>query len=226
MKQQFIVLPRFFLSLFLTLVCSIPAFSEPSNFGALRNEIKTYHDSGAYDQDLEQKIKEAQHYISRQAAINKTQKHPEKLALVLDIDETSLSNYNSMVKRDFYGNSKQINADIMAANAPAIKPMLVLYKQALKKGIRVFFVTGRKESERQATRNNLLKAGYSNWAGLYLRPENYAQSSIIPFKSQTRALITKKGYTIIASIGDQFSDIRGGYNKKGFKLPNPFYYLP
>ena len=35
--------------------------------------------------------------------------------------------------------------------------------------------------------------------------------------------ITADGYTIIANLGDQESDLAGGYAEKTFKLPNPFY---
>jgi len=48
---------------------------------------------------------------------------------------------------------------------------------------------------------------------------------LVTFKSEARAAITKQGYTIIASIGDQYSDLKGGYAEKTFKLPNPYYYL-
>ncbi|HAT2146997.1 TPA: acid phosphatase [Legionella pneumophila] len=226
MKQQFYKLPQILISLCLLLILSTPLQAEPPNLSLIRKEIKNYYDSGLYYHELERTIKLAQEYIHQQYLINKNNKHPQKLAIVLDIDETSLSNYDKMVKRDFTGSKEQIHKEILAANSPAIKPMLTLYKNALKQGIKVFFVTGRQESERDATRANLIKAGYTKWAGLYLRPNGYSSSSIIPFKSKAREMIAKKGYTIIASIGDQYSDIQGGYTKKGFKLPNPFYYLP
>ncbi|HAT7072998.1 TPA: acid phosphatase [Legionella pneumophila] len=226
MKQQFYKLPQILISLCLLLILSTPIQAEPPNLSLIRKEIKNYYDSGLYYHELERTIKLAQEYIHQQYLINKNNKHPQKLAIVLDIDETSLSNYDKMVKRDFTGSKEQIHKEILAANSPAIKPMLTLYKNALKKGIKVFFVTGRQESERDATRANLIKAGYTKWAGLYLRPNGYSSPSIIPFKSKAREMIAKKGYTIIASIGDQYSDIQGGYAKKGFKLPNPFYYLP
>jgi len=35
-----------------------------------------------------------------------------------------------------------------------------------------------------------------------------------------------QGYDILLTIGDQYSDLKGGYADKGFKLPNPMYYLP
>lgn len=226
MNQQLNAIPRILIALCLALTFSTSVFSEPANLTLVKKEIKNYYDSGLYYQDLEKKINEAQNYILEQATTNKHTNSPKKLAIVLDIDETSLSNYKKIVKRDFVASHEEIHQEILAADAPVIKPMLNLYNNALKHGITVFFVTGRDESESQATQTNLIKAGYTNWSGLYLRPRNYSSPSIIPFKSGARAEITKKGYTIVASIGDQFSDIQGGYAMKGFKLPNPFYYLP
>jgi predicted secreted acid phosphatase len=48
----------------------------------------------------------------------------------------------------------------------------------------------------------------------------------IQYKSGTRAYIESRGYDIIASFGDQFSDLEGGHAEKTFKMPNPNYYLP
>ncbi|WP_298622202.1 HAD family acid phosphatase [uncultured Legionella sp.] len=226
MKHQFKVLPRMLFTLCLSLIISTALHAEPANLSQVRQEVKAYHDSGLYFKELEAAIKKAQQFIIQQAKFHKQNNPQQKLALVLDIDETSLSNYDKMVKRDFMGTQEEIHQEILAANSPVIEPMLALYNAALANGIDVFFVTGRHESERNATNINLNKAGYANWSGLYLRPKNYKESSIIPFKSEARANIAKEGYTIIASIGDQHSDIRGGYAEKGFKLPNPYYYLP
>ena len=38
--------------------------------------------------------------------------------------------------------------------------------------------------------------------------------------------LTEQGYTILLSIGDQQSDLDGGYAERTFKLPNPVYFLP
>ena len=46
------------------------------------------------------------------------------------------------------------------------------------------------------------------------------------YKSGTRAYIESMGYEIIASFGDQPSDLNGGYADRTFKMPNPNYYLP
>jgi predicted secreted acid phosphatase len=53
-----------------------------------------------------------------------------------------------------------------------------------------------------------------------------ASCATIPYKSGTRAYIESQGYEIVADIGDQFSDLLGGYADKTFKMPNPNYYLP
>lgn len=216
------LLTQTLITLSLTLVFLTTSYSEPNNLGLLTQKIKNYHDSGLYQQELTQSIEKAHKYVIEQALANKD----KKLALVLDIDETSLSNYDKIAKYNFHASSKQIHKDILAGDSPVIQPMLSLYNDAIKHGVKVFFVTGRGESELEATQKNLTNAGYNNWSGLYVRPNQYAEPSIIAFKSKTREDISKKGYFIIASIGDQYSDIKGGYAQKGFKLPNPFYYLP
>ncbi|MBA4696375.1 MAG: acid phosphatase [Legionella sp.] len=208
------------------LLLSFSSSAEPPNLARLTEEITTYHDSGTYDKELDDIILEAKSYILQAAANNKQSADPKKLAIVLDIDETSISNYNKMVKRHFIGLSEQIHREILEANSPAIPATLALYKAVTKAGVKVFFVTGRHLSETKATRLNLLRAGFDNWEGLYLRPDDYPFPSIIPFKSSTRERITQDGYWIVASIGDQCSDLVGGFAEKGFKLPNPFYYLP
>lgn len=221
MQNKLIAL-SFPLVYFIFCVLSSPTWAIPPNLTLAKKAVIQYHDQGTYEQDLTAAIQKAQKYIIKSA-----KSHPnQKLAVVLDIDETSLSNYNKMVKRDFVGSHEEINQEILRADAPVIKPMLALYNESLRHNVKVFFVTGRTESQRKATEANLKRAGYQDWAGLYLRPNIYKNTSIIPFKSKTREIITKQGYTVIATIGDQYSDLKGGYAQKGFKLPNPFYYLP
>lgn len=221
---------RFYSRLFIAMSCALlmlnASFAEPQNLGILKKELRHYHDSGAYEQELAAVIGKAQRYILSRAKQNQLSLVKKKLAIVLDIDETSLSNYDKFVKRDFVASPAQLRQDVLAANSPAIKPMLVLYKNALRNNVSVFFVTGRPLKDLASTKTNLLRDGYRNWSGLYLRPDDYNRSSIIPFKAHTRALISKQGYTIIATIGDQYSDLLGGYAQREFKLPNPWYFLP
>jgi predicted secreted acid phosphatase len=203
-----------------------PLFAEPTNIAVLKQNLKIYHDSGQYNHDVAVIINQAEQYIEHRAHENQQLPQPQKLALVLDIDETSLSNYNDIVKHDFTCDHKSIHQRILAANSPALLPTLSLYKEAQENGINVFFVTGRPQSECDASRVNLEKTGYHHWSALFCRPPQDHEKSIAPFKTAAREAIEKKGYIIIASIGDQMSDIKGGHAERGFKLPNPFYYLP
>ena len=217
---------RYTLLLFSVFTLQHAVFAEPPNLANLVKEVKAYHDKGAYQKDLSQVINNARDFINERAAKNKLQLEPKKLAIVLDIDETSLSNYNEMVANEFTYSKVRWRKAVFAANAPSIKPMLSLYQDAIKHDISVFFVTGRHESAKEPTIKNLKNAGYQGWTALYLRPENYTQKSIIPFKSGLRKNLVQQGFTIIASIGDQYSDLQGGYTEKTFKLPNPYYYIP
>jgi predicted secreted acid phosphatase len=202
------------------------AHAEPENISKFRQILIKYHDSGQYLKEFKQTVAKAKAYLKKRLFENKVANKPQKLAIVLDIDETSLSNYDYMVKRDFGGTKETIHKEESQGDAPVIKPMLELYNYAHKNNIAVFFVTGRRENQRNITVSNLKLAGYGGWQGLYLRPDDYQQKSIIPFKTTARRNIEAQGYEIIASLGDQNSDIKGGYTEKGYKLPNPYYYLP
>jgi predicted secreted acid phosphatase len=92
--------------------------------------------------------------------------------------------------------------------------------------VAVFFITGRREKERPATIKNLKAAGYDGWAGLVFRPDAAFNMTTADYKSGERAKIVEQGYTIIANVGDQQSDLAGGYAERAYKLPNPFYYIP
>lgn len=209
---------------FCSLLVSISYSQEPTNLASLRNKVKEYYHSGDYLIDAKAVVAKAKAYIHMQKQRHRNKRN--KIAIVLDIDETCLSNYSKLEARNFIGDEKTIHQEIMAGGSPAIAPMLSLYKDAQKQGIAVFFVTGRTQSQKPATIKNLKEAGYRKWTGLYLRPDKYSEDSIIPFKAHARKEITNLGYTIIASIGDQESDIKGGFALKGFKMPNPYYYVP
>ncbi len=197
----------------------------PVNIALVKQQIEQYQLSGEYLQEVDKVIGNAHAFLQKVIARNNKKDHPAKLALVLDIDETSLTNFSKIKARGFCNIRNAIHQEILAADSPALKPTLNLYNYALKNDVKVFFVTGRDTSEKEATIKNLRMAGYQKWSGIFFKPVNYHSASIIPFKSSARKKITEMGYTIVESIGDQYSDIRGGYTKCGFKLPNPFYFI-
>jgi 5'-nucleotidase (lipoprotein e(P4) family) len=154
-------------------------------------------------------------------------KQGEKLALVLDIDETSLSNWDEETQDDFGYIEKDWNVWVDKKQAPAIEGTLRLYNEAVKHGVSVFFITGRPKSQEAATAGNLRAIGYNNWAGLALRGPHPPAEKTATYKSGERAKIVAAGYRIILNVGDQMSDLNGNPQAElSVKLPNPFYYLP
>jgi predicted secreted acid phosphatase len=206
--------------------------SQPPNVGDAGRAALAYHDSGAYDRDLALVAAQARSWLVSQAAAVK------QPALVLDIDETALSNWE-IIKRDDFGRPIGGPCDVAAIDAPcgwaawdqlgrdpAIIPTLAVFHQARALNVAVFFITGRPENQRAATERNLEAAGYAGYAKLYMVPDGARFASAADFKAPIRAEIERAGYTIIANVGDQPSDLLGGHAQRKFLLPDPFYRVP
>lgn len=197
------------------------SYSEPTNIYNAKQDVKAYYSSGGYEQAMDQVGDKAMAYLKS------CQNTPGKLAIVMDIDETSVSNYPVEIQMDFGYDNDTFNKFIASNDETVIAPTLALFKQAQAQGIATVFITGRLESQRADTERNLKRLGYSNWTKLILKPNDFPKvESAADFKAPERAKLEKEGYRIILNIGDQYSDLSGGYADRMFKYPNPFYYLP
>jgi len=150
---------------------------------------------------------------------------PKKPAMVLDIDDTSLSNYNFIAPFNFQDAPTHLFDAVLAAQSPVLKPTLKLFDEAKSHGVAVFFLSGRPQTYAAQTTANLTAAGYRGWKGLILKTPGSTQN-VIPYKSAARASIEKKGYEILVNVGDQESDLAGGHADAAYKIPNPFYFIP
>ncbi|WP_186780005.1 HAD family acid phosphatase [Streptomyces salinarius] len=126
----------------------------------------------------------------------------EKQAIVLDIDNTSL-------ETDFGFSYPQ----------PANRPVLEAARYAQEHGVALFFVTARPGIIEAPTEWNLAHAGYES-SGLYVRGFLDLFKNVAEYKTEQRAEIESKGYTIIANIGNSATDLSGGHAEKTFKLPD------
>jgi predicted secreted acid phosphatase len=186
--------------------------------GELVKAVREYHDSGQYDRDLAAVDGSARGYLDARLKSWRSKRRP---AIVLDIDETSLSNYAGLLASGFTTVGNVINP--VTATGKAIAPTLALYQRARSKQVAVFFVTGRPPQIAGITALNLVNEGYDKgWDGLFTKPTDAGTQQ---FKSATRASIEQRGYEIVANIGDQESDLDGGHADRAFKLPNPFYFI-
>jgi acid phosphatase len=202
----------------------------PLNIDKIKDVLLAYQ-AGDYDGDVAAVFAAARAHVERRAG------EVSKPALVLDIDETSLSNWSNLKANNFGfiadGACDRLpngpcgfKAWILQGVAPAIMPALDLFNAAKAKGVAVFFITGRRDRERQATLWNLDRAGYEGWAKLVTRPDDDAHPTVEAYKTEERRKLAEAGYTIIATVGDQQSDLDGGFAECTFKVPNPFYFIP
>ncbi|MBN1529269.1 MAG: hypothetical protein JW895_09440 [Thermoleophilaceae bacterium] len=184
-------------------------------------QIRAYHDSGEWKSDTTTQVKRAKAFVKSWL---KTHKKPraKKPAVVLDIDDTSLSLYRCADAKDF----ETAALCAVEPDLPAIPQVRSFYKYVRAQGVAVFFITGRPEALRDLSVDGLKSAGYTGKLRLTLQPADYHKASKVPYKSGARRKITKDGYRILANLGDQRSDLKGGYSLKAYKLPNPMYFTP
>ena len=144
------------------------------------------------------------------------------MAVVADIDETVLDN------RDYFETSEEFEWSkfvkwVEQSKAPPLKPTAEFLDWARKKGFAIFFITGRPENLRAGTSRNMVRNGIA-YDGLYLRPEKDKRSAT-KVKTATRKKIEDMGFKIVVNIGDQVSDLIGGYAVDCEKLPNKLYFI-
>lgn len=199
------------------------------NLYDVQQNVERYIASGEYDRDFARVAADARAYLERRA------KSATRPAIVLDIDETSLSNWPAY---KINGWSRIVNGPCDLEQGPcglrawqaqghskALVPTLQLAKRAKELGVAVFFITGRPPTLQEATERNLREQGYE-FDEVILQPAGAAFASAADFKAPERKKIAERGYTILFSMGDQESDLKGGYAERVFKLPNPVYFLP
>jgi len=190
------------------------------NLDLVKGDIKEYRASGRWDADIARVADECT------AAARAAAAKGGRPAVVFDIDETLLSNWPYATANDFARSVPLFREWAQRSECPAIDPVKRFYAAMHDAGIACFVITGRREPLRAATIRNLERQGITGWAGISFRAPDDRDSSVIPFKSGERAHIEARGYTIVANIGDQESDLAGGHALHTCKVPNPMYFIP
>jgi predicted secreted acid phosphatase len=188
-----------------------------SDFGS-KIGLEFYH-SPQYHKEFSQAVHDAREFCTKYK-----QEHPEnhKLAIVSDIDETVIDNSKVFEQID------KVDADafwvwVDSAQAPELKQTSDFISWARKQGYCIFFITGRYQKERGATILNLNRVGLP-YDGLWLRPDGDTRTAE-DYKTECRKEIEAMGFTIVESIGDQYSDLFGGHSLDCTKLPNKLYFI-
>ena len=176
------------------------------------------------------------------ALYRESARHGKKPAMVFDADDTTLMTYD-MEDGAMHFNYNPALQDVWVQGEkfPATPGMVAFVTAAKRAGFTIFGITGRNDDQKVATVDNLKKDGYTGftlnrfytkWTGQgssqqpsYIKCAT-TSCTTVEFKAGTRKHIESMGYDIALNVGDQFSDLQGGYADHYLKLPNPTYYLP
>jgi acid phosphatase len=199
------------------------------NIGTIKDLLLEYHQK-YYDIDVAAVFESVQKYVEQNAA------QAKRPALVLDIDETSLSNWPNLLADNFGfvadgpcevlpAGPCGFNQWVLKGSAKAVEPARKLFEAAKAKGVAVIFITGRPDKQRDVTILNLNHAGFDGWTELRTRPDRDDLLTVQEYKTAERTKVEAEGYTIIANVGDQLSDVDGEHSGCRFKVPNPFYFI-
>jgi predicted secreted acid phosphatase len=157
-------------------------------------------DYATWQHDVQAVIDQAVPYVEQRTA----NVGGQKLAVVFDIDNTTL-------ETDFH--------PWYVLPTPAVKASLALARYAHERGVAVFFVTARPGIIASETKWNLKSVGYPV-DGLYVRDLPDLFDEVSAYKTGKRAQIESLGYTIVANVGNNTSDLVGGHAERTFKLPD------
>ncbi|MDE9366642.1 HAD family acid phosphatase [Luteipulveratus sp. YIM 133132] len=220
------------------------------NVDSVKSTIRTYYRAdatGVADKTSSPYITEMSGILDRQkAALNhlydRSVRSGKKPAIVLDADDTTLWTYD-MEDHDMHFTFDPALQDrwVQDQRFPATPGMVSFVAAAQQRGFTVFGLTGRNDDQKAATLGNLAKVGYSGftpdrfftkWTGKGSSQQpSYiscaaSKCTTVEYKAGTRKHIESLGYDIALNVGDQWSDLQGGYADHTLKLPNPTYYLP
>lgn len=133
--------------------------------------------------------------------------------VIFDVDETLLTAYE-----------KDGSVSIPKIGHIPIPQTISLYKWCKEQGFKVCIITARREWLRSMTIHRLIDSigddPLHSWNELWFKPSLSIRSDQ-EFKTRVRSIVAKKG-TIVANIGDQVTDLRGGFSSAIFKLPNRY----
>jgi predicted secreted acid phosphatase len=214
MNKKFAITVTSLLALIIFFGCN----DTPENLTTARQLVKEYYESGKFEEELISVIVNAKEEFDRVDI-------KDNSVVLFDVDETALDNYELAKSMGFgyvYRMNKEWNAEM---KSPAIAQVKELYDFLISKGARIIFLTGRNIPEYEVTYGNLIKEGYTKFDTLITQRKHEYKMKAQEFKSSKRKELVEKGYDIIGTVGDQWSDIEGPHHGIQVKIPNYLYLI-
>jgi predicted secreted acid phosphatase len=214
------------------------------NLSLAKEKVKQYYgDTGSqqpspessFAADVAAKRQQAKAKLAQ--ALAERANDDSKPAIVLDVDDTTLSTYNYEVLNDFAYDREEAEQYVKENVMDPVFGMPELAQWAEEQGVEVFYLSARPEDQRSYTERDLAAGGFPDVRQdrVLLRdranPPDYLeycepQCTTVQFRTGTRKHLESQGYDILLNVGDQRSDLDGGYGDHTVKLPNPMYILP
>ena len=197
----------------------------------LAREIKAYYGGRSIDRDRAAVALAAGRWVREWTRANCGRAPREvracRAAVVFDSDETLLNSYSYGIAQvpQFTFDPTTWDRYVADCGYSDIPQVRALYNRLVRQGLRIALVSAGPEANRSAVTRCLRAEGISGWDILVMRGKENADLSVGEFKAEVRQGLQEKGLRIVASVGDQVSDMAGGHLKRGFLLPNTMYYL-
>ena len=193
-------------------------------------QIEAYYQSKALQQDRSDVTAAAWRWVKDWTITHCGTTYSEvrkcRVAIVFDVDETLLDAYSYYVNADpqFSWSSGTWDAYVAGCGYAGISQTRDLFNKAKKLGLRTFLISGAARDTKSDMVPCLKEHGISGWNRYIMKADNSTATAAV-WKAQQRARVQSDGYKIVASIGDQVSDMSNGHLMRGFLLPNTMYYL-
>ena len=178
--------------------------------------------------------------LDRDLRMNRRNRKPR--AVIVDVDETILDNSRfegMLLKRRVNYNQKDWTDWINRSEAVAVPGAVQFLRYAVSRGVRVFYITNRNDSQKAGTATNLKKLGFPNISDQTLLVQTDPKNSS---KEPRRQSVGAK-YRIVILMGDDLNDFsdmfensktvesrieasdrfKEEFGKRFIVLPNPMY---
>ena len=230
------------------------------NIDSVKSTIRAYYNAtgGIANKNSSRYITQVQS-IENQILDRLPATAPANAALVFDVDDTLLWNYDFEDKATNFNFDPTINATWVTQHLFVKVPgMPGLLRDLKSRGYALYGITGRPAAQEADTIANLNEQGFTvngqpagtplfTAATMYTKDPvvagppasiptqpwvdcaadgNPAACSTVEYKALTRDHIeTADGVDLLMNVGDQWSDLQGGFADTWTKIPNPTYFL-
>ena len=195
-------------------------------------QVSWYYESTALPRDQSQVVAAARSWVQRRVRRGCDGTTPADLrrcrvAVVFDLDDTLLSTWPYEKAQDppLSFTVSTWNAFVQACGYEPIPPSIDLLNDLRRQGVYVAIISGGSVADSPYSKACLRTNGVQGWDQATFRAPSAEGMTAAQYKVRVRMALEKKGYAIIASIGDQVSDMSWGHLERGFLLPNVMAHL-